>query len=321
MQRLNGLKRFFVSGKFSRLGIFLFISVSIWIVNELNATYSTYVKVPIRIEKMPTGFLLQDSVYFANAELKSSGFGFLGNNLGIYSIESVTQYAITETGLLYLSPNHFNQIKIDKLPSNVEFLNWANQDSIFLNVIPSLSKRVKILPNINFKLKRNFVLEKIDIQPETVELFGESQVIKNVDHIYTEELNLGEISANSQHTLSFSNFPENELVSFSPQEVSVSVTVEEFTEKAYQVGLKQLFENNDSLRNQLFLPEMVSVKVKAYKNVLQDLSSQELTNWILPRLSLKNQKSYYTISADKLKVEILDVQFEPDSLRIFERIR
>lgn len=270
---------------------------------------------------MPTGFLLQDSVYFANAELKSSGFGFLGNNLGIYSIESVTQYAITETGLLYLSPNHFNQIKIDNLPSNVEFLNWANQDSIFLNVIPSLSKRVKILPNINFKLKRNFVLEKIDIQPETVELFGESQVIKNVDYIYTEELNLGEISANSQHTLSFSNFPENELVSFSPQEVSVSVTVEEFTEKAYQVGLKQLFENNDSLRNQLFLPEMVSVKVKAYKNVLQDLSSQELTNWILPRLSLKNQKSYYTISADKLKVEILDVQFEPDSLRIFERIR
>ena len=187
MQRLNGLKRFFVSGKFSRLGIFLFISVSIWIVNELNATYSTYFKVPIRIEKMPTGFLLQDSVYFANAELKSSGFGFLGNNLGIYSIESVTQYAITETGLLYLSPNHFNQIKIDKLPSNVEFLNWANQDSIFLNVIPSLSKRVKILPNINFKLKRNFVLEKIDIQPETVELFGESQVIKNVDYIYTEE--------------------------------------------------------------------------------------------------------------------------------------
>ena len=270
---------------------------------------------------MPAGFLLQDSVYFGSAELKSSGFGFLGNNLGIYSIESVTQYAMTETGLLYLSPNHFNQIQIDKLPSNVEFLNWANQDSIFLNVIPSLSKRVKILPNINFKLKRNFVLEKIDIQPKTVELFGESQVIKNVDYIYTEEFNLGEISANSQHTLSFSNFPENELVSFSPQEVSVSLTVEEFTEKAYQVGLKQLFENNDSLRNQLFLPEMVSVKVKAYKNVLQDLSSQELTNWILPRLSLKNQKSYYTISADKLKVEILDVQFEPDSLRIFDRIR
>ena len=321
MQRLNWLKRFFSSGKFSRLGIFLFISVSVWIVSELNATYSTFVKVPIRIEETPAGFLLQDSVYLANAELKSSGFGFAANNLGTYSIKSLTQYAITETGSLYLSPNHFDQIQIDELPSNVEFLNWSNQDTIFLNVIPSLSKRVKILPNINFKLKRNFVLGQIVIHPETVELFGESQVIKNIDRVYTEELNLGEISAKSQHILSFSNFPQNELVSFSPQEVSVSVTVEEFTEKIYEVDLKKLFENNDSLRNQLFLPETISVKVKGYKKVLQDLSSQELTKWILPRLSVKNEKNYFTISVDKLKKEILDVQFEPDSLRIFERIR
>ena len=82
-----------------------------------------------------------------------------------------------------------------------------------------------------------------------------------------------------------------------------------------------MFENNDSLRNQLFLPETISVKVKGYKKVLQDLSSQELTKWILPRLSVKNEKNYFTISVDKLKKEILDVQFEPDSLRIFERIR
>ena len=321
MKAYNWFKRLFSYRKFSGLGVFLFISVAVWIVSELNATYATFVRVPIKIEQTPVDFLLQDSVYYLDAQLESSGFGFVANNLGTYSIESLTQYGITDSGRLYLSRNHFNQIKINDLPSNIEFLNWSTQDSIFLNVIPSFSKRVEVLPNLKYELKRNYRLRQIDIQPKTIDLFGELQALEDIDYVYTEELDLGEIYSDSKHNLGFGKLPQNALFSFSPDQVKVSLRVQEFTERAFTVDLKNLFVNSDSLKNQLFLPEMVTVKLKAYKNALQGISNQDITEWITPHLSSSNMNNYYSISATKLREEILDVQFEPDSIRFFERIK
>lgn len=238
------------------------LASAFWLLNALNKTYNKNVNVVIKYINKPS-HLAFSRIPPRTVEVEVRGDGF-----SLLQIENEVQ---NDTAVIDLSTLAFEQSqnkkrasissktitnKIQGSLSNNMFISRVSVDSIAITLEPSIRKQVFIQPNINVVLANGLTLEvPISADPNYVEVFGPASKLQEIDTLFTDFVDFGEISKSSEAETRII-YDKNVLLP-ATKTVNVQVRAEQITEGEISVPLQVI--TADSLRVRL-LPEEVKIK-------------------------------------------------------------
>lgn len=259
---------------------FLILSTIFWLLRVLDNDYTTQLKVPIEyipyrsdiemVGDIPNslllnvtgqGYTLVKKIFTASRH--PVVLQVLALNLRPVDTKSNSYYALTH----YLKENVQRQ-----LGSELR-LNYILPDTLWYTFSPVERKKVKVVPSINIKFVRQYMLEgDYIVQPDSVVVTGPQVILDTLLAVYTENASYIGIFRSFTRTLKIR--PINDL-SIEPAEVMVTVPVEKFTQATIKVPIKPI-NVPDSLQLLLF-PSTVTVDyLVSLKNFNKVKSSQFL---------------------------------------------
>ena len=267
----NRISSFFKSEsnnkKLSTYALFLFISFSFWFLSMLSKHHETSLKVPVEYVNFPADkVLVSPPVSFIEARVKAPGFSILFYNLFNFSkLHLDIQQANTKPKkggsevfwLMNSKRKHIAKIlssSMELIAITPERLTIPFSNKAKKKVAVKLQKSIDLSPEIWFA-------KPIDLQPDSVIIYGEKKQLDAVDFIETEELLLVDVSESSSHFLLL-NIPTE--VQCKTDNIEAVIEVESFVEQLikYQVEVKNLKKGYDI---KLF-PEVVQVTLRAPKD-------------------------------------------------------
>lgn len=180
--------------KIITISIITFFSIALWVSVSLSAVFVITVKVPIKFTDLPLNYTVSNSS-INEVELQVKGRGWELAKL-IWGPEVDFDISVRKR-----IGNRKSDIN-DLLKANA----WLTTAIQVLEITPSqieydveriVSKRVSLIKNIKLEFKPDYGLcSEVKINPETVEIYGPSTLLRNLDSIRTEYKEILNISDN-----------------------------------------------------------------------------------------------------------------------------
>jgi len=244
-------------------GICLLIATTLWFLNALNKEYTIKISYPVKYTELPKGKLLVSELpKEISLEIKAHGFALLRYRIStsflpiVFNVNTYTNGAIEKRNLQEYTVN-LNEIK-DKLSSQLNSdLNLISIEpsSIYFRFSPASSKKLAIIPQVNYTLKKQYILKhSISVSPQQVVVSGPKTLLDTLQAVYTKPLNLKDIAKDIQKTVQLEEITG---ARFANNEVEINIEVERFTESRRSIPLT-IRNLPDSLKLQLF-PNSVDV--------------------------------------------------------------
>jgi len=298
--------------------VFLVISAALWLMVKLSEDYTTQVVFRLKIENVPTDKWISSDEQTVKLSMTTDGFHTLKyrlvrephRNVSL-SLEEVPYHL--ENGTTYsFSSLYVTERIADFLDINAADL-MMNEDKVYFNLEPLMSKVVPIVLRSDIRPQRQFGVYGIPIlDPSSVTVFGPVDVLDTLRSVKTEKLSKQNVSETFTETLSL-DLLDGRLRS-NTKAVKVSVKVEKFTETDVKVPIKLT-----EAQNIRFFPEEMTVKclvaIKDYASINTDDFRIEIDTAQLHALQplldvrLKSWPQYVQVlSSTPDKVEYLIVQ-------------
>lgn len=172
---------------------------------------------------------------------------------------------------------------------------------------------VKLISNLDFK-KPYQLSDSIKIFPKTVKIMGSIDELKKINYWPTDTLNLQGINESTSLTISLKKL-NNSSLNIEPEQVKVSLPVDEFTEKTIEVPLRVI--NNVNYRKIKLLPRKAKitfmVSLSDYQKINEDFmeASVDISDWE------KNHTSQLSISLTRFPDFCKLVTIEPQKVDFF----
>lgn len=158
-------------------GVCVIIATVLWFLNALNKEYNTEITYPIKYTDLPKGKLLvSEPPKEMTLSIKAHGFALLRYSISTSFLPIVLNVnsLIDKKDLLEYTVN-MSEIK-DRISAQL------NSDIQLLSIKPEFitfkfsrfeSKRVPVIPQVNYTLKRQYMLKNdISIAPDSVDISG-----------------------------------------------------------------------------------------------------------------------------------------------------
>jgi YbbR domain-containing protein len=188
-----------MKSKVVTLSFIILFSIFLWISVSLSENFIVTIKAPIKVTDLPinngVSNISADEVFI---QLKGNGW-----NLAKIFLGTPEEFSISARRKL---GKHREQLR-----SYVEANQWITSSFQVIEISPPsiefsvgkiLSKKVKIAPILNLNYKDGFgLVSNLKISPDSVEIFGPGTLLKNIDSIVTEPLQLQNISENIKDEL------------------------------------------------------------------------------------------------------------------------
>lgn len=154
---------------------------------------------------------------------------------------------------------------------DVELSNSEGSLSVSVGIKKSVEIKSKIIGNV----KEGFELSNVELSKNNVTIVGDSQIVKDIGYIETEEINVSDLSESKTFTVKL-NLPNGVEVNNNEEYITVNVTVkaeDEITKTVDNVPVS--FEN---LKEELNVSEAktVSITLKGKKGNLSNVSADNI---------------------------------------------
>ncbi len=303
--------------------VFLLLSASFWFLSVLNERYTTEILYPVRFVNFP-----QENAQIANLpeylelRIESHGFKLLGYHtttsvnpimvdLNLFTLDSSGRDVLLSIASSRLLPSVSQQ-----LSDEVNLL-AINPDSIHLQYLPSVQRKVPIQLGFDFEIPRQHLLKGITLEPDSVLVRGLSNRMDTLRAIYTENKKIRKLISGEVYRFELSLPSE---LSSPVEEVSVSFDFEEFTQSslALPISVKNLPEgfSISLFPEEVTLSYLVALsdfdKVQAYQfRVEADYSLRDDAEWNeKPRLKLFLTKQPSFIHSTQMSPQWVDYILE-----------
>ncbi|MBN2667783.1 MAG: YbbR-like domain-containing protein [Bacteroidales bacterium] len=241
---------------------FLALSTVFWFLNALNEKFTEYINYPIIYSNLPQNktqvLNLPKSIIL---KVQTDGYSLLDYYLSpnkkpieIDYKNISTKKAGNQLEYILLKPIVERQL-IKLMPQT--YLIQIQPDTLKFSFKTVISKRVKVIPNIEYRLEKGFVLkDSIKSIPDSITIKGASDLLRNIKSVYTGKVKIeGTINAALKKNVAIETNRNYEIY---PQRVNVIVDVEQSTENTIEIPIN-IINNNSKYRYQL-IPNTIKLR-------------------------------------------------------------
>lgn len=254
------------------------LSAIFWLIIQLSTINTLTLSFPIKYSKITKKFVItnqQDSVL--KITLKSKSFNliltrFLNSNHLIEIDLSDFISSSQKVDNIIINTKKFSDQITSNFVGNIE-ITKIYPDSINFKLEKTVSKKIPIKFNSDFKFENNyFIYDKLQITPDSVNLYGRSDELNNINYIENKTIKEKKISANIE-TTSDLIYDKSKFI-LSHENIKVFVPVEKYTETNFTIPVTNKIKINNSLTYKTF-PDKIKITVlvaqKDYKNINADM--------------------------------------------------
>jgi len=227
--------------------LFLLVSFLFWMLIKLSKEYTDTVTINVAYFNLPQGKVLQtEPKKTIEVTLKTFGFDLIKYHLFKREINVDLQEIMRKNDHVYyqLSDNLLSQIST-QLISDVEVYS-VKPDTLFYNIGLSTTKKVKVIPQIEIQYESGYNLfGDIEVNPKEITISGPEKILDSINQIDTEKMTLENVKSSFEIKIPLIALLKSSKVEYSEKEVTVTGTIEKFTEARFTVPFKvQNLPNN-----------------------------------------------------------------------------
>lgn len=217
-----------------RIKVFLFILILtsiIWLLVELSKTYKSSATFLVEYKNLPAGKLLQEKpISEIDLAIEAPGFSLLKYKWKKHKINLNLKSTVKRGSSYFLLPNQQLSYLDAQLAGDINVTDVLI-DTIFVELGSNKTKKVPVKLNIDLKFKLGYnLIDKININPDSVLITGSEKIIDSIQEINTIELELNEAHKNIESELQLV-LPQNKSnFKVSATNVKILAEVDKFTE-------------------------------------------------------------------------------------------
>ncbi len=214
----------------------LFISAILWSLVNLSKVYRTKIKILSSYKNPPAGQLLfNEKKDTLHVEISAIGMQILQYKLRIKEIKVDLDKVLLMHGKTYFwLPNRSLDILRKELQVKEVFR--IREDSISLIIDKELRKKVPVIPSIKVLTRQGFKVAEQKLSYDSVEIKGPASLVKEITHIYTEPIELKNLSKNIDRNISLIYPPKIK----GTTEINYKILIEKYTEKSVKVKINPI---------------------------------------------------------------------------------
>ncbi len=295
--------------------ICVIIASILWFLNALNKDYSAELSFPVKYINFPEGkYPAAKLPSQMQLEVKAKGFALLGYRIKTSFLPitfNVSTYSnhLQENKGIYEYTLNTDDIK-DKigsqLSSDIKLVNIYPEEIIF-KFATSKCKKIAIHPDLIYTLKRQYILNNIITQPDSIEVCGPAFIVDTLQYISTESWQLKELKKNTDKKLTLIPIPD---CYFKEKSVEVSVEVEQFTEAKRTIPVTPTGVP-DSMLIRLF-PSSVNISYEVGLSKYEKISDKDFVFSVdYPKAATTN---YLEINVNKQPGFIKNLSYSPQKV-------
>lgn len=291
------------------------IASALWFLNTLNKDYSAEISFPVKYINFPEGkYPVVQLPAELQLEVKAKGFALLGYRVRTsflpitFNVNTYSNHLQKKDGLFEYTLNT-NDIK-DKistqLSADIKLLNVFPEEILF-KFATAKYKKMAVRPEINYTLKRQYILNRITTIPDSILVCGPATVIDSLQYVSTIPLQLKEIGKNISRTLELAPVSG---CTYKEGSVEVLLEVEQFTESKRTIQITPL-NVPDSMNIRLFPPN-VSISYEVGLSKYEKVSDNDFV--LSVSYPQKADATYLEVRVHKAPAFIKDLSYSPQKV-------
>ena len=294
-------------------GVCVIIATVLWFLNALNKEYTTEISYPIKYTELPKGKLLvSEPPKEMTLTIKAHGFALLRYSISTSFLPIVLNVnsLLDKKDLLEYTINT-SEIKdriTTQLNTDIQLIS-IKPESITFKFSRFESKRVPVIPRVEYTLKRQYMLKNdISVTPDYVDISGPASILDTLKAVYTEPLSLKDLSKDVTKTVRFEDIYGTQI---NENDAKIKIEVERFTEskKTIPLVVKNL---PDSLLIRLF-PHAIDVTFDVGLSRYEVVSDTSFSFYV-DYTQIKNNPAALKIQIERSPRHIKDLVFTPETV-------
>lgn len=312
IQQLKKLKEIRPSRNIITYLICVVIASILWLLNTLNKEYSAEIAYPVKYINFPQGkYPVNKLPAQMQLQVKAKGFALLGYHIKT----SFLPITINVNGF----NNHFqlkNQVweytlntadlkdKISaQLSNEVKLLN-VYPEEINFRLATASHKKVAILPDLQYTLKRQYIIDRIKVDPDSISVSGPAPIIDTLQNVRTQPITLKNIDKNISLTTGLTPLVN---CTYEDIPIEIHVLVEQFTETKRTIPITPRFVP-DSVNIRLF-PDYVNISYEVGLSKYDKITDEDFVFTVdYPK---NTEVTYLDVKVRKMPPYIKDLTYTP----------
>jgi YbbR domain-containing protein len=260
--------------KIITISVIAFFSIALWVSVSLSAVFVTTVKVPVKFTDLPINYTVSNAS-ITEVELQLKGRGW---ELAKLIWGSEVDFDISIHRRIGHRKNDMN----DLIKANA----WLTSSFQVLEITPSqieydvekiVSKSVSLIKNFKLEFKPGYGLSsEVKINPETVEIYGPSTLLKNLDSIRTEYKEILNVADNVKINLQIET-PEG--ISTTAKMCTIEFEVQKIVDKTFENLIVET-RNVPSSKELILYPGKINVILRGGINKLGRLTNDSIKAYV-----------------------------------------
>lgn len=279
--------------------LFLSLSLLFWMLIKLSREYVGTTNVKLTYIDLPENKILQaDPENKLDITLRAIGFNLLKYKIYDKKIPISLSNIKHKKGTSYYYRSSDILAEVAKEFSKSEVI-AIRPDTIFFNLGKSISKKLKVWPNLKIEFQSGFNLSgDLKVEPDIITISGPKAQIDSITELRTKLIELKRVNESIDKELDVATNEKFSKVSYSHNKVNVTGIVEKFTEKTITIDFSIInapssykittFPEEVELIFQIGLSDFNKINEKDF-NVVCDYSDSHLNelDYLIPQLVKK----------------------------------
>jgi len=299
---------------------FLALSTIIWFFSKLEKDYFTTISIPVKFYNFPENKI---QINHLPKELKVSVFG-RGFTLLRYKILSRNPIFIDLTKisgsksendreLIYFNSESIIPMIDREMASEVKILS-IEPGSIKLVFSKKQSKKVVIVPDINYSVDKDYILDEVNVNPRYIFVTGPAFILDSLDTLFSVKSQIQNLSKNSNYLLGIQKIP---LCTYSNDLILVDIKVQKKTEKTIQIPVKSIFSYKSE--NKEFVPASVNLMFSVGVNDYQYIEATDFQFEFQRVLNPNSGNENYFIRITTTPDGVSNAQISPSVITVLSK--
>jgi YbbR domain-containing protein len=211
------------------------IASILWFLNALNKDYSAEISYPIKYINLPEGkYLVTRLPSRLLLDVKAKGFALLGHKIRTsflpitFNLESYHN-RLTKKEHIFEYTLRLNDMKdkiSNQLNTEIKLLSTHPSEIIF-RFAEAQNKKVAIQPQVDYTLKRQYILNQITVNPDSITVSGPAPILDTLQYVRTAKWKVKELNKTLRHTMELLPLPNCQ---YSQTTAELTLEAEQFTE-------------------------------------------------------------------------------------------
>jgi len=246
--------------RFFKIIICFSLSLTFWSLNKISKKQIKNLSFKVKIYNLPENVIL-DSISSEKINIKIKGSSI--TNIKQKTIKISANYK--DEKLIFIDKKEIE----NQLETNLEIIDIF-PDSIYLFTSKKAIKKIPIKHNIVFNLEKNhWIKDKINIEPESVIIKGNTKDLEKLNYVETEYLKLGTVIGKVQGEI---DIVENVFLE-NYGNVQYSFETQQYTEGKLNLDIEVI--NFPKNKNILLFPKNITIKYLVAEEKFHEISKDD----------------------------------------------